>query len=606
MRRLAVDVDRYETFASYVDRLAEHHDTALGSMMSRLGLITEDNQKNLAGYGVTLEPAIRQRFAFVAGLSEVEVSNLLLARFSPRLIVIPEGIRGGDGNAIRKAAVSEWAYFSGSHFCPDCLRESNGVWSSLWKLPWSFACVRHGVLLHDSCPVCQRRPRAGLRDGRLYPPFHAQVPTPLQCNNAMTNGASGRGKAGRPCGCLFSSLQSIRASAAMLQTQTRVDQEVRDSMGKRLPTDGEHTFFAELRSVSALMMYGGEPEDLPLVDSVVGTAFREHVRARETIREQRSEAIDGRNGPRQRTYIGVPTSAALMAALVQTALPIVDAASPDELRSAMQPLADRVRSRSPKNHWDVAGYFQLLPRLRTALAECAEVRGNFDRRGGARSTTANTHKPHRFQPQHVPQLFPPEAFARRFKRYFPALQENLARRFCSMAAVKLLGFTWAQSGQALELPETADRQANHMITQLNKNGYYDAFTRELQTWARVLSEGENRIDYQLRRDALRAVSDFSRSVWLALCAQGGITPGHRGSRSRYAAAWMWADSTCGDWGLSPAFRGESTANQRDVYKIMTKLLQPEMRDALRTEANRRVLQFQSVQSDPLARQGSLK
>lgn len=586
VQRLAAGEE--ETFSSYVDRLAQLHSAALGSMLSRLGLITEDNQKTLSGYGVSMPLAARTRFAFVAGLSESEVENLLLSRFSPGAFLLEQRDGDRDGETVRKASVSEWAYFSGSHFCAQCLKDSDGIWSSRWKLPWSFACVKHRVMLHDVCMGCTRRPRAGLRDGRLYPAFHAQIPTPTQCNNATLDENCGAGKAGRPCGFLFTDLLSCSASPSILAAQKRLDDAMTAALGTSEQRSTAALFFGELRSVCALVMYASEIDDFPKLSGSLEQAVKTHVLERSKIREDRLEVLDGRKGPRQRTYIGVPTNAALMAAVSQKALLIVEEQSPELLRDKMQVLADQVRSRSPKSKWNVADYFQLSPRLRTALDQCTGTRGHFDRRGGARSVAAKAHGRYEFSPQHVAQMFPSDAFNGRFRNYFPNIQENLARRFCSMAALKLLNMTWSEAGEALELPASADRQANHMITQLNRSGHYDEFTRELHRWARALSAVEARTDYKARRDALRSTRDFAPSLWKALCEEGGITVGRTGSRSRYAAAWMWADATSGDWTLSPAFGPESTANQREVYKSMSDMFSPSLKDALRAEAQVRI------------------
>jgi len=51
-----------------------------------------------------------------------------------------------------------WRRMQGSRFCPACLHDDNGRWQLTWRLPWSFACQRHGLLLADECPGCGRRP----------------------------------------------------------------------------------------------------------------------------------------------------------------------------------------------------------------------------------------------------------------------------------------------------------------------------------------------------------------------------------------------------------------------------------------------------------------
>ena len=46
-----------------------------------------------------------------------------------------------------------------ARYCPQCLAHSQGRGPVTWRLPWSFACPLHRVLLLDFCPACHRPPR---------------------------------------------------------------------------------------------------------------------------------------------------------------------------------------------------------------------------------------------------------------------------------------------------------------------------------------------------------------------------------------------------------------------------------------------------------------
>lgn len=48
----------------------------------------------------------------------------------------------------------------GNHtrYCPLCLSENHGRWPLAWRLPWSFSCTRHNLLLLDYCPRCGHEP----------------------------------------------------------------------------------------------------------------------------------------------------------------------------------------------------------------------------------------------------------------------------------------------------------------------------------------------------------------------------------------------------------------------------------------------------------------
>jgi TniQ protein len=46
-----------------------------------------------------------------------------------------------------------------TRYCPQCLARDDGRGPVTWRLPWSFACPLHQVLLLDFCPACRRPPR---------------------------------------------------------------------------------------------------------------------------------------------------------------------------------------------------------------------------------------------------------------------------------------------------------------------------------------------------------------------------------------------------------------------------------------------------------------
>ncbi|MCA2245825.1 TniQ family protein [Mycobacterium sp. WUMAC-067] len=47
----------------------------------------------------------------------------------------------------------------GSRYCAECLTESCGRWQLIWRLGWSFLCIRHNRLLADACTECGKRQR---------------------------------------------------------------------------------------------------------------------------------------------------------------------------------------------------------------------------------------------------------------------------------------------------------------------------------------------------------------------------------------------------------------------------------------------------------------
>ena len=49
-----------------------------------------------------------------------------------------------------------------TRYCPQCLAHYQGRGPVTWRLPWSFACPLHRVLLLDFCPACRRPPSPGM------------------------------------------------------------------------------------------------------------------------------------------------------------------------------------------------------------------------------------------------------------------------------------------------------------------------------------------------------------------------------------------------------------------------------------------------------------
>ncbi|MHA5052504.1 TniQ family protein [Streptomyces sp. SD15] len=72
-------------------------------------------------------------------------------------------------------------YGSRSRFCPACLADRHGRWQLSWRLPWSFACTRHNLLLRDYCPACGHPPPVST-------PMRATPSAPGLCLHATGTG----------------------------------------------------------------------------------------------------------------------------------------------------------------------------------------------------------------------------------------------------------------------------------------------------------------------------------------------------------------------------------------------------------------------------------
>ena len=572
-----------ESFPSYNDRLADLYQVTLPQLLIRVGL-SSGCLDPLTGYGVLLSAHVCERFAFLTGLSSAQVEDMLFMRYSGTVLrdLALKPLNLGD--SLRHYARNEWAYFKGSHLCPLCLQETGGVWLSRWKLPWSFACVRHGILLHHTCPGCGGRPRAGRRRGSR--PFSLDaVPRPLHCSNPRFRQVVGSTRAARICGHSFVSLATFAAPPAALTAQESIDQRLQEA-DSHVADSSMRQYFEELRSVCALVLFTFEIDDFGPLDTPLREAVDEHVRHRNELLQQRRD-MPAHRRPQLRTYIsGAPTSSFLMAAVVPTVLPIVEAASQFEIEESVRILAERLRTHSRKGI--ILDYIRLPSRIRGPLNLLLGLRSDFNYLFGARSVKATREGQLNYESKHIPQLMPESDFAL-FRRFFVGLPEVSARLFCSMSAVKLLGYSWPDSRRALDLSSSADHVARDMVSQLRRVGVYVEFGEALRNWATQFSHSPERIDYKLRRDALRSMHDIPPCAWRRLCHRAGAPRLSGRGRTRYAAAWIWADATGGYWGMSPAACSEHgrLRTNSSYLTLMSKLL-PSMEAVLRAHGEERI------------------
>jgi len=158
-----------------------------------------------------------------------------------------------------------------------------------------------------------------------------------------------------------------------------------------------------------------------------------------------------------------------------------------------------------------------------------------------------------------------------------------------MALVKLLGYSWAETVKELDLPQSMYRLPNRAVMLLNQQGFYDEFAVELHRWAAQISKQPKKIDFAEARRTLQNFEDIPLEDWKSVCKAAKLRMGNPGGRSRYAAAWLWAELTGGDWWFAPALRSKAHGKfQRDVYRAMEKTLFPHLAPHLR-QLGRRLL-----------------
>jgi hypothetical protein len=71
-----------------------------------------------------------------------------------RLALPRAGSADGPLSNTRTLPSSTWDWRAHSRWCPHCLTDTGGRWQLAWRLNWTFACLTHRTLLHDSCAKC--------------------------------------------------------------------------------------------------------------------------------------------------------------------------------------------------------------------------------------------------------------------------------------------------------------------------------------------------------------------------------------------------------------------------------------------------------------------
>jgi hypothetical protein len=565
-----------EAFTSYIERLAAFHKVDLVVMLRCVGMIEKERHQRMNGYGLLLDEDRLQKFSMATQLPCHCVSGMLLSSYDGIAIDLT-GVPPNASDLLRQRAISEWAYFNGSHACPHCLQDNEGAWQIAWKLPWSFACVKHQCYLVPRCPSCKRRLASGRRDRTLTPLFVRRVPEPGRCNNPPPDGVGRLGRSSLPCGYDLTNIPTLAPSLETLRVQLLLNDRL---SGEPVVLSGLQIsplqYFRDLRALCAFILYCAEPDDLGYHPAPEELAFRTFAEERERILVARKESPTPRNSERTRLVFARQESPELMATIARHATGILEFTEAPATAAFLRRLSERLIART-KERWEVIKFFGFSNRLSLLIEKNTESGSHFDRAIGYRAVTSRETLCS-FRPQYVPQLLWEDEFDRRFKDFFPHVQEGSARRFCAMALVKLCGeHTWEQSALELKLPVKAGvKMANQCMTILGAGGLKGEFRKALHDTAIGLSKRQNIVDYRVRREMFSNFSDIPTKIWSDICRAAGITVGRSGRRSKYAAVWLWSELTGGDWRLAPGLAGENTKSARTVYNRLSVTMMPQL------------------------------
>lgn len=555
-----------ESFTSFMERLAWMNEVPLAVMVSRTGLVREELNPVVAAWGMAMSPTEIRDFATATRLGEAAVKQLLLSSYSGRLVDLDD-VDPVAPSTVQRASIREWLIVNGSRFCPECLAEQPRAWQLKWKLPWSFACTEHAVLLRDTCGACALVAHQGRGDARAMPAYLAKVHEPGCCRNVPATGRASRGTASQPCGA-----QLWMQSSPAIDPQGRVSR-AQMALNRLIEVEvfpGEEGEIAravqDIRSIASLILLSGSSADFCCEDASMKSAVEAHLNDRWQRKEERS--VQGRNGPRKRihTWSGIPV--ALAAAAITPAVEIASMQRRDDLVGAMSVLARSLRAVDGRISRQLLSDFHLGSRMTDAFEEATAITGSFGRTSIHRANVVVSKQAGTAGRRHVPQLMSQIEYVAHFKTFLPNVSDLAGRRFCALAAAKSYGGTWSDAAYALDLPAAAAGYPKKAIPLINGHGNAEAFRDAVGAWVDRLEKQP--VDYVSLRTKLRHFTDMPAAMWSEICSGAGIGPGAPGGRSRYAAAWLWAEITCGDWRLAPSMSAKASPERNEIFGRMVR------------------------------------
>lgn len=584
MRRLPFRVVPIEGefVASYVERLAAECGASIMHTLHTLGVVESPRQAALpSGWGIDLPAEIKATLADGTGLAIPDVDAMLLRRYD-QIAMDLRGFDPDDPHTSTEIGKREWVYVVGSHLCPLCLAE-DGAWQLAWKLPWSFVCLRHGVLLVDTCPSCEGRIGCGRR--RLARPAFATAPArPGFCTNPRVAKAKRRRSGSFPCGYALSEITSLPVALDGLVASTQdsllavIEGTCPEPTVAGIPVRPKD-YFNDLRLISSwLRARSTSPDALASVDAPFVDAFCRWINERDGRRAQ-----SGLSHARVRSYEGVPQSAALMGAVAATAVEILALPSTEAIADRLW-LLDDLGSRSGRQF--VSVLLSRLPMsgpLRTALevsfardSPYPSMRGSLRYRGKAAESSPRGIV---LRPEAIPLLIWEETFDDLFSEHFPVRANRVARRFCSLSLAKVVVHgSWGDAAEALHRPRVYSRLATHQLQLLNRKGRTGAFFASVADLAANPGRELEGIDYRSREQEFQDWEfDINTWRWVTTRRLGPPTP----LRVLPAAsAWVWARLTGLDWRDAPTLADFCPSGRRLTYKRFERRYLPLLREDL--------------------------
>jgi len=345
-----------EALPGYLLRLAHRLGLAPARVMQLTGLTAgrgghQPARRNLM---LRLDETLAGAFASAARLTAAEVAGLCTSSMSGRYPWAAPQVTADQWGP--RSLASPWLFTSATRYCPQCLagdgsyiqQQHGGAWQKAWRLPVVFACPAHRRLLEHLCPSC-RQPAMSAAPGApawLVPRAYDKGLHPAQCRAALKPQSAGRHA--RPCGARLDAParagEDSPATDDLLALQDRLLQllqaeEPASAMSVGQPTTPAR-YFADLRLACSLLN-GAWPHSRNLISSP-GTA---------DDLDQYIASISG-TAPRRHTLCDTPPlDARPGAALITTAVHILNGGDLRALGELLAPARDGASRKSPRGRW---------------------------------------------------------------------------------------------------------------------------------------------------------------------------------------------------------------------------------------------------------------
>lgn len=537
-----------EQLASLVERAARDHGVPVADVLHAAGIDTGPNG-GIPMWGSYMHPDDQARIAATLRTDPAGIPDTLLTRYQGTLLAPGTlAVAAGASHTLSRA----WVTVRPSRCCPICVDENDGAWDVAWKVSGVAVCLRHHVLLADTCPACDTRLREGAR-GRTLPAYPSLVPDPMRCSNPSPRTSTGRA---HRCGHWVTDIDvgpSVCDFERLLDSQDvfagALEGNPQWLAGKAVHARDWLTVIVEL---VALARKAASATDIADAASLPDTVLEgwEHFQWERDRARSKGEAAP--------SYTSPPETSAVAAVAVDLA---VGAAWHDRLSDGIDWMVGSLSRQNPEGWRSTPDQLRFGPEMRVAWEEAVRPITGFTRvadwmtAGAPDRSLRPDERDHRppFGAQHVPHLIDSLVYDERFKAMLPGTADTKGRSFVALCLARAAeGLrSWPETAVALEV----DAERAHRIVDVCSRRvddpveWWTAVHREVD----VLRLNPRPYDYSKARWALRDLVDIDDREWKAICDEFGVLPGRTDGRRRNAAAFAWAVVTGGNPYQSPAF-----------------------------------------------------